>query len=153
MNNEGNAEFVRRRLGWFGITPERVAILPGADREAILDNYKMVDISLDSWPYCGGNTIAEALWQGVPVITLKGQRFVAAYGASLNTAAGLGDLVARRWEDFANIAAALANDTDRLVRLRTSLRSMMLEHGLSDPQQLATALEEAYFEMARRAAI
>lgn len=153
MNNQGNAEFVRRRLGWFGIDPDRIDILPGADREAVLDNYRMMDISLDSWPYCGGNTVAEALWQGVPVITLKGQRFVAAYGASLNTAAGLGDLVARNQEDFAEIAGRLASDTERLVRLRKNLRSMMVEHGLSNPRQLAGALEDAYFEMARCAAI
>jgi predicted O-linked N-acetylglucosamine transferase (SPINDLY family)/glycosyltransferase involved in cell wall biosynthesis len=152
MNNLGNADFVKMRLGWFGIDPERVIILPGADRETILKNYEMMDISLDSWPYCGGNTIAEALWQGVPVITLKGRRFVAAYGASLNAASGLSDLVVRKWDDFAQIARVLANDKDRLVSLRSNLRSMMVKHGLSDPKQLATVLEDAYFDMARRAA-
>lgn len=153
MNNQGNANFVKMRLGWFGIEPDRVIILPGADRKTILNNYNLMDISLDSWPYCGGNTIAEALWQGVPVITLKGRRFVAAYGASLNAASGIGDLVARKWDDFAEIARVLANDTGRLVFLRSNLRSMMVDHGLSDPKQMATVLEDAYFEMARRAAI
>jgi glycosyltransferase involved in cell wall biosynthesis len=151
-NNPGNAEFVKMRLGWHGIGPERVIILPDSDRETILNNYQMMDISLDSWPNCGGNAIAEALWQGVPVITLKGRRFASAYGASLNAAAGISDLVARKWDDFAQIARALANDTDRLVSLRSNLRSMMASHGLSDAKQLATLLEDAYFEMARRAA-
>jgi len=152
MNNPGNAAFVRRRLGWFGVDPERVTILPGTDRDTILKNYDLMDISLDSWPYCGGNTIAEALWQGVPVITLKGKRFVSAYGASLNAASGIGDLAAHDWEQFADLAVALSDDRKRLASLRRDLRAMMVEHGLSDPRGMARALEDAYFEMARRAA-
>jgi predicted O-linked N-acetylglucosamine transferase (SPINDLY family) len=107
-----------------------------------------MDISLDSWPYCGGNTIAEALWQGVPVITLKGQRFVSAYGASLNIAAGIGDLVAKEPEEFADIALKLATNRDRLEYLRNNLRTMMVSNGLSDPKDMANALEDAYFKMA-----
>ena len=152
MNNPGNAAFVRRRLGWFGVDPERVTILPGTDRDTILKNYDLMDISLDSWPYCGGNTIAEALWQGVPVITLKGKRFVSAYGASLNAASGIGDLAADDWDQFADLALALADDKKRLASLRRDLRAMMVEHGLSNPRAMARALEDAYFEMARRAA-
>ncbi len=152
MNNPGNAAFIRRRLGWFGVEPERITILPGTDRDTILRNYDLIDISLDTWPYCGGNTIAEALWQGVPVVTLKGKRFVSAYGASLNDAAGIGELAARTPERFADMAVALADDRRRLVCLRRDLRAMMVEHGLSDPNSMARALEGAYFEMARRAA-
>jgi predicted O-linked N-acetylglucosamine transferase (SPINDLY family) len=153
MSNPGNIEFVKRRFDWFGIKPDRLSILPGAERETILKNYEMMDISLDSWPYCGGNTIAEALWQGVPVITLKGRRFASAYGASLNAASGISDLVARKWDEFSEIARTLANDRDRILDLRNNLRNMMVSHGLSDPKRMATALEDAYFEMARRAAI
>lgn len=151
MDNKGNADFIVNRLGRLGIVPERVTILPGADRETILKNYEMMDISLDSWPYCGGNTIAEALWQGVPVLTLKGQRFVSAYGASLNIAAGVGDLVARTPEEFAEVAHKLANDGERLEYLRDNLRDMMVVHGLSNPKAMARALEDAYLEMAERA--
>jgi glycosyltransferase involved in cell wall biosynthesis len=148
MNNQGNADFVVKRLGWLGISPDRITILPGADRETILKNYELMDISLDSWPYCGGNTIAEALWQGVPVITRKGERFVSAYGASLNIAAGIGDLVARDAEGFAEIALKLASDPNRLEYLRSNLRNMVVSNGLSDPKQMASALEDAYLEMA-----
>jgi predicted O-linked N-acetylglucosamine transferase (SPINDLY family) len=151
MDNPGNAAFVRRRLGWFGIDPERVTILPGTDRHTILSNYDLMDISLDSWPYSGGNTIAEALWQGVPVITLKGKRFVSAYGASLIAAAGIADLVAHDFDQFADIALGLANDRKRLASLRQDLRAMMVEHGLSDARGMAHALEDAFFEMVRRA--
>ena len=147
MNNAGNAAFIRARLHSLGINPERVIILPGADRESVLKNYDMMDIGLDSWPYCGGNTIAEAFWQGVPVVTLRGSRFVSAYGASLCKAAGLDDLVAHDADAFASIAQRLANDRPRLVALRQSLRQDMVSHGLSDPKGMAMALEDAYFDM------
>jgi predicted O-linked N-acetylglucosamine transferase (SPINDLY family) len=153
MNNAGNAAFVRGRLKSLGIDPSRVMILPGADRDTILKNYDLMDICLDSWPYCGGNTIAEALWQGVPVITLKGTRFVSAYGASLCIAAGLGDLVAEERADFADIAVRLAADRDRLIALRNTLRSDMVQHGISDPKRMARDLENAYFDMVHRAIV
>lgn len=153
MSNAGNAAFIRDRLASLGIEQERIVILPGADRDTILQNYAMMDISLDSWPYCGGNTIAEALWQGVPVVTLKGSRFVSAYGASLCSAAGLGDLVANDRGAFADIAQRLAADKDRLQGLRQSLRTDMVRHGISDPKRMARTLEDAYFDMARRAAM
>jgi hypothetical protein len=145
-----NIEFMRRRFGSLGIDADRLTILPGTDRNAVLKNYDLMDISLDSWPYCGGNTIAEALWQGVPVVTLKGNRFVSAYGASLNAAAGIGDLVGHGRAEFAEIAATLAQNVDRLVSLRNSLRDGMTTYGLSDPKAMASALEDAYVEMVRR---
>jgi hypothetical protein len=145
-----NIEFIRRRFGSLGIDAGRLTILPGADRDTVLKNYDLMDISLDSWPYCGGNTIAEALWQGVPVVTLKGNRFVSAYGASLNAAAGIGDLVGHSRAEFAEIAAALAQNADRLVSLRNSLRDGMIAYGLSDPRAMASALEDAYVGMVRR---
>lgn len=145
-----NIAFIRRRFESLDIDTGRLTILPGADRDTILKNYDLTDISLDSWPYCGGNTIAEALWQGVPVVTLKGNRFVSAYGASLNAAAGIGDLVAHGPEEFSAVAATLAHDTDRLASLRNTLRERMVTFGLSDPKAMAVALEDAYVEMVRR---
>ena len=71
---------------------------------------------LDTWPYCGGNSTAEALWHGVPVITLKGDRFASRYGASLLAAAGCADLVADSPEQYVAIAKRLAGDPARLVR-------------------------------------
>jgi glycosyltransferase involved in cell wall biosynthesis len=153
MDNAGNADFIRRRFSRLGIDEGRVTILPGATREEVLENYKLMDISLDSWPYCGGNTIAEALWQGVPVVTLKGNRFVSAYGASLLEAAGIGDLVGTSPEEFAAICARLAGAPVRLRELRENLRGMMMDNGLSNPWRMARALEDAYSEMARRACL
>ena len=153
MNIPSNAEFVRNRLGQLGIHPDRISIIPGDDREVILQNYALMDISLDSWPYCGGNTIAEALWQGVPVVTLRGNRFVSGYGASLLQSAGIGELAAGNPDEFASTCAILAGDVEKLRFLRINLRTMMVEHGMSDPVRMARSLEKAFVEMSQIASV
>jgi glycosyltransferase involved in cell wall biosynthesis len=150
MNNGSNADYIVQKFRERGVDPERITVLGGTDRDSNLKNYGLMDISLDSWPYCGGNSLAEALWQGVPVVTLTGIRATAAYGASLVTAAGLSDLVARSPSEFVSIAAQLAADTDRLKSLRYDLRGMMRANGLSDPGRVARSLEGAYEAMMTR---
>jgi glycosyltransferase involved in cell wall biosynthesis len=150
MNNRSNADFILQQFDQRGIDPSRVTVLGGTDRDTNLKNYALIDISLDSWPYCGGNSLAEALWQGVPVITLRGKRATAAYGASLVGAAGLDDMIADHPDEFVGIVARLASDPLRLKELRRDLRSMMRANGLSDPRRVAHALEDAYRAMVDR---
>jgi protein O-GlcNAc transferase len=145
-----NRQFLQDRFWRFGIAPERLRILGGTDRATILRGYDDVDISLDTWPYCGGNTIAEALWQGVPVVTLKGNRFSGNYGASLLTAAGCPELIARSADEYLEIVSRLAASPEELKRYRADLRTMVKEHGLSDPARFAGKLEAAYIEMMNR---
>ena len=150
MSRQCNVDFVKRQFWKHGVEPDRLIVLSGVSRQANLLNYALMDISLDSWPYCGGNSIAEALWQGVPVVTLKGRRAASAYGASLVGAAGLGDMVAETPEQYAEIAARLAANTERLVALRQDLRTMMRRSGLADAERVARALESAFDEMMTR---
>jgi glycosyltransferase involved in cell wall biosynthesis len=147
LSSSDNRQFLQDRFWRFGIAPERLRILGGADRTTILRNYDEVDISLDTWPYCGGNTIAESLWQGVPVITLKGSRFSGRYGASLLTAAGCPELIAHSADEYLKIASTLAQSPQELDRYRRDLRGMVRTHGLSDPEPFARKLEAAYIEM------
>jgi predicted O-linked N-acetylglucosamine transferase (SPINDLY family) len=130
-----------------GIDRARLLILPGATRQGVLDNYADVDISLDTFPYCGGNTIAESLWQGVPVVTLKGDRFSSAYGASLLTASGLADLVADTPEAYVRKAVALAGDADRLGFYRMHLRAWVKVFGFGDADRFTADVETAYDDM------
>ena len=148
-----NLRYLKSRFGWFGIGPERLRIAGGIDRQSLLKCYEEVDISLDTWPYCGGNTVGESLWQGVPVVTLKGDRISSRYGAALVVAAGCPDLVAASSEEYIDIAVKLASDPDRLLFLRRNLRSMCKVHGLGDSTRYARDLEQFYrFAMERRAA-
>lgn len=142
-----NKRYMIDRFGWFGVPADRLIIRGGTDRQSILKAYDEVDISLDTWPYCGGNTLAESLWQGVPIITLKGSRFSTRYGASLLLAAGCGDLIAETQSDYIDLAARLATDPERLRRLRSELRQMYRTHGIGDSTRFARALESAYSEM------
>jgi predicted O-linked N-acetylglucosamine transferase (SPINDLY family) len=134
-----------------GIAAERLDFRPAADRDVILAEYGEVDVSLDTWPYCGGNTIAESLWQGVPVVTLLGETLASRYGASILHASGLGELVASSAAEYVALAAGLAADLHRRKRYRHDLRRMMVEHGFSDPRRYAAALEDAYADMLRQA--
>jgi hypothetical protein len=135
------------RFSRHGIAAERIRIDGGTDREEILRSYSEVDISLDTWPYCGGNTVAESLWQGVPVLTLKGDRFSGRYGASLMVAAGCPELVAENVDELIEIASELSSSLDRLEYYRTNLRRLATDNGLSDPVKFAKKLDAAYVSM------
>jgi predicted O-linked N-acetylglucosamine transferase (SPINDLY family)/glycosyltransferase involved in cell wall biosynthesis len=143
----GDAEsqrYMASRFRRFGIGPERLRLAGGTDRQSLLRCYDEVDVSLDTWPYCGGNTVAEALWQGVPVVSLKGDRISSRYGASLLTAAGCADFVASNADEYVEIAARLVEDRDKLLLLRHNLRKMCKENGLGNSEQFARDLESFY---------
>ncbi len=138
------------RFRRFGISSDRLIIAAGIERANLMRLYGGIDISLDTWPYCGGNTIAESLWQGVPVITWKGDRFVSAYGSSLVRAAGCPELATDTLDQYVETASRLANDPARLLFLRHNLRRMSIENGLADSVGFARRLETAYTDMLRR---
>ncbi len=137
-----NRAFMARRFRQWGVEDDRIILKPGGDRDSILREYAHVDISLDTWPYNGGNTIAESLWQGVPVITLKGNSFASGYGASLLQASGCADLVAKDLDDLIRIARELAGDRSRLTSLRKGLRGMMKAFGFADSEKFCRAWEQ-----------
>ena len=151
LDSEEDRAFMERRFRQWGIEPGRVILKPGGDRYSILREYAEVDISLDTWPYNGGNTIAESLWQGVPVITLQGNSFASGYGASLLVASGCADLVAQDLDDLIRIARTLAADRPRLTALRRELRGMMKTYGFADSARFCRAWEEALETALRRA--
>ena len=107
---------------------------------AHLEEYSKVDIALDSYPYHGTTTTCEALWMGVPVISLAGNTHVSRVGASLLQAVGLGDLVAENRERYIQIATELAADVDRLCLWRSSMRDRMLASPLMDQKSFALDL-------------
>ena len=114
------------RLGERGVAAERVELvawLPIAATHLAL--YHRVDIALDPFPYNGTTTTCEALWMGIPVVTLRGDRHAGRVGASLLTQIGLTDLIANSVEEYLEIAVALARNPERLSDLRRVLRPRM----------------------------
>lgn len=146
-----NRRFISSQFAAHGVAQDRLLLAEGIDRNALLQEFGRIDVSLDTWPYCGGNTIAEALWMGVPVVTLCGSRFSSRYGASLLAAAGCADLVGKTADEYIDLAARLVADLPRLKTLRRNLRAMSVAHGLGDSQQFAANLEAAYTEMLAKA--
>ena len=109
--------------------------------------YGEVDVCLDPWPYNGITTTCDALWMGVPVVSLGGRSSVGRQGVSLLSAVGLEGLVGQTTEDYVRVAAGLAADLGRLAELRRGLRERMRDSALTDGVQFTRQLEEAYREM------
>jgi predicted O-linked N-acetylglucosamine transferase (SPINDLY family) len=103
-----------------------------------------IDVVLDSFPYSGVTTTCEALWMGVPVVTLAGARACGRYGLTLLSAVGLSEAIAATAEDFIGKAAALAADPDRLADWRRTLRPRMAASPLCDATAFARTMEAAY---------
>jgi protein O-GlcNAc transferase len=114
-----------------------------------LSLYDRIDIALDPFPYNGTTTTCEALWMGVPVVTLLGDRHAGRVGASLLTHAGLTDWIAGTVEDYVQIAATLAGDPAHLRDLRYSLRPRLASSPLCDGRAFARKLEAAYRSMSQ----
>lgn len=131
-------------LDMAGIARERVDILPPAPSIAEhLAAYQRVDIALDTFPYHGTTTTCEAMWMGVPVVTLAGDVHASRVGVSLLTASGQAERIARSPEQFAAIACGLAADADGLASLRAGLRERMRSSPLCDGPAYAKAFEVA----------
>jgi protein O-GlcNAc transferase len=136
------------RLGERGVAPERVELVAWAPSNiAHLALYERVDIALDPFPYNGTTTTCEALWMGVPVITLRGDRHAGRVGASLLSHGGLTDWIAGSVEDYVEIAVALAGNPSHLRDLRRSLRPHLKASPLCDSKAFAGQIEAAFRTM------
>jgi protein O-GlcNAc transferase len=134
-----------------GIKGDRIELL-GADAKVLphLARYASVDIALDTFPYHGTTTTCEALWMGVPVVTLAGDSHRSRVGVSLLHNVGLPELVAGTRDDFVRRAASLAGDVDRRRYLRSTLRERMRNSPVMDGTGLTRALEASYRQIWRR---
>lgn len=146
-------EFKMEMLDLFaqrGITAERLMFKDRTETvHAHLEALAEGDMALDSHPYNGTTTTCEALWMGVPVITLAGNTHASRVSASLLTSVGIPELIAENEDTYVAIAVALAQDTERLHHYRRNLRAMMLSSSLMDLQGFARKMEEAYRQMWR----
>ncbi len=147
----GDAAVRRRLVEEFvghGVSPDRLVLEGASPWSEFLAAYRNVDVALDPFPYCGGTTTMLALWMGVPVITLRGDRFAGRGGENILSAVSLADLVARSETEYIEKAVALAADLPRLADLRAGLRSRFVA-SLCDAVTFTRGLESAYREMWR----
>mgnify|MGYP002712973232 CR=1 FL=1 len=134
-------------LQGLGVGAERVELLGHTPtRQEHLALYAKVDIALDTFPYNGTTTTCEALWMGVPVLSLVGKRHAGRVGASLLNAAGLADWLADTPVSFMEIARARAADLSGLDHLRGMLRGQLADSTLCDAAGFVRGLENALYE-------
>lgn len=140
-------ERLSARLAAAGIAPERVTLAGSVSRDDYLAAHQSLDIMLDTFPYPGGTTTCEALWMGVPTLTLAGESLLARQGASMMHCAGLPQWVAGSEDEYFERALAHAADLDGLARLRAGLREQVLASPLFDARLFAARLQEALLGM------
>ncbi|MDR3404796.1 MAG: tetratricopeptide repeat protein [Chthoniobacter sp.] len=139
-------EFLERE----GIGAQRIEFVERHPRREYLELYHRLDIALDPFPYNGHTTSLDALWMGVPVVSLAGQTAVSRAGLSQLTNLGLPELVAHAEEEYVAIATQLAGDLPRLEELRATLRPRMEASVLMDAPRFARQIEGAYRTMLRQ---
>jgi predicted O-linked N-acetylglucosamine transferase (SPINDLY family) len=132
-----------------GVTAARITLEDRSPHPELLARYNGIDIALDAFPYSGGVTTIEALWMGVPVVTMPGERFASRHSLSHLSNIGLEELVADGPDDYLRIAAALARDLPRLQALRRGLRNRMRASPLLQSQRFTRGLEETFRAMWR----
>ncbi|MBI3368898.1 MAG: tetratricopeptide repeat protein [Burkholderiales bacterium] len=153
LDSPTQREVLESRFQVHGIGRDRLRLLGAVPREAYLAAYAEVDVVLDTAPYTGGTTTCEALWMGVPTLTMDGHTMLTRQGASILRLAGLDDWVVRDGESFAARACALVSDLPRLAALRGSLRDQVARSPLFDAPRFAIDLAQALKGMwARRLA-
>ncbi len=133
--------FLKRFMA-HGISAERIELRQQSSHFFMMVEYNDIDIALDPFPYCGGLTSCEALWMGVPIVTLPGSLPVSRQTESFLTAVGLPGCVARDGNEYIEHASELAADLDKLTSIRSGLREQMAQSTLCDGQRFSLDLGE-----------
>jgi protein O-GlcNAc transferase len=150
LASEAVRKWVREVMSQNGIESDRIELSSFVSAADHLARYGQVDIALDTYPYHGTTTTCEALWMGVPVVSLAGENHVSRVGVSLLTNVGRPELVARTPAEYVKIAAGLAADLPRLAEIRSTLRERMRQSPLMDARRFACDVEEAYRNIWRK---
>ena len=138
-------ERLQKRAISLGIPLGRIEVRPMT--LDYIHEYMDMDVALDTFPYTGGGTTCEAIYMGVPVVTLAGTRHGTRFGLSLLENVGLGELAARTPEEYVEKAAALASDGELLAALHKNLRRMIQRSPVMDGRSYVREVEAMYEEI------
>jgi predicted O-linked N-acetylglucosamine transferase (SPINDLY family) len=141
---EAQRDRVRRVLRAAGVDESRAAFVGRQSLADYLETYRLIDVALDPHPYGGGTTTCDALWMGVPVVSLAGRTAVSRAGSTLLANVGLEHLVARTAEQYVELAAALIRDTAGLAASRSQLRERIESSPVMDARQFVGNLEAEF---------
>jgi predicted O-linked N-acetylglucosamine transferase (SPINDLY family) len=151
LGGMGTRSRIARLFGEHGIGEERLSLYGLTNSlGSHLEHYQAVDIALDTFPYNGTTTTCEALWMGVPVVTLAGKLHAGRVGASLLTRVGCTELIAADLRGYRRLAQVLAANSGRLTTYRNTLRSRLISSPLCNAREFTRALEASYRMMWRK---
>jgi predicted O-linked N-acetylglucosamine transferase (SPINDLY family) len=146
---ERHRDRLRQAFELAGLSDQRLTFVGWQPLDRYLECYQQIDVALDPFPYTGGTTTCDALWMGVPVVTLAGRTAVSRGGATLLSHLGLPELVAHDEARYCDIAVDLLRDTDRLAAMRRDLRAKLEASPIMNAPLFARGLEAAFREMWR----
>ncbi len=152
LGNTSTREHLLLRFEERGVDRTRITLEGPAEHFEFLRGYERIDLALDPFPYSGGTTTSEALWQGVPVLSLRGDRWASRTSASIMAAAGLREFIAPSRDRYLQTLTDLLENAQtpaRLASLRASMRSRLLESPLFDTEGFARAMETLYQRIGR----
>ena len=143
-DNDTARGHLRKAATAHGIDPARLVFAPRTEPAAHLARHRLADLFVDTLPYNAHTTASDALWAGLPLVTVLGNQFDGRVAASLLTALGLPELVAPSLETYEALALALARDPARLAQVKAQLAHNRLSSPLFDTDGFRTAIETAY---------
>ena len=133
-----------------GVDPSRLVFAERMPLSEHLARHRQADLFLDTFPYNAHTTTSDALWTGLPVLTLMGNSFASRVAASLLNAIGLPELISNSQEEYEALAIELASNPQKLIALKQKLASNRLTTPLFDTPQFTKGLEQAYVQMYER---
>jgi predicted O-linked N-acetylglucosamine transferase (SPINDLY family) len=136
-----------KRITDAGISRDRVDLLGPLNRNDYLRGYEQIDVCLDTFPYPGGTTTCEALWMGVPTLTLAGETMLSRQGVSIMMAVNLKEFIAQSHEEYVKKAVEFGRDPTSLSNLRQHLRNRAQESALFDSVRFARDFGDAIIGM------
>jgi predicted O-linked N-acetylglucosamine transferase (SPINDLY family) len=149
LGEEVHRQRYQRLFEEHGLDPRRFELRAGTPHAQMLVEYGDVDVALDPFPFSGGLTSLEALWMGIPIVTMPGVRTVSRQTHGFLKLVGLEHLSCRGPDEYVERAVQLTRDVDALVELRRNLRGVMARSPLCDGAMFARNLESAYRDMWR----
>jgi predicted O-linked N-acetylglucosamine transferase (SPINDLY family) len=137
LGETSTREAIHGVLGRGGLPPERIDLVGESEQGKLLEAYGQVDLALDPFPYSAGVTTLEAMWMGVPTVTIVGDTFAGRHSASHLTAAGLGQFCTQSVDDYVAMAVDWSRRRGELAELRSTLRPRVAASPLCDAPRFA----------------
>lgn len=142
--NLSNMRLARNYFLQAGLDNNRIILEPPSSIMDYMESYRKIDIALDTYPYTGGGTTFDALYMGVPVVSMYGERRSSRFGLSILSNAGVGELAVKTEKEYIERAVALANDWETLDLLHKNLRTIMQNSPAMDGEGYVREIELQY---------